>query len=450
MYSSAIQSKNKKNMYWKALILLAIPTIIENILQSMVGFIDSLFISKLGLSAVAAVGISNAILQIYFAVFLAIGTASTVVVARYIGAKKGDKVSQVIAQSIILTSVVGLLFGMLSFFFSKQLLSVMGASQDVIKVGASYFRIIATPSILISMMYTVGAILRGSGDTKTPMRVGIIMNVVHIILDYVLIFGVFFDGLGIEGAAIATVCARLFGSSLLLHHLYKKGYVSFALEAWKIRIEDMFALVKLGVPSALERLFMRFGQIIYFGMIIRMGTEVYAAHTLAGNFTIFSSVVGTGLATATTTLVGKSLGAKDIETAKKYSHSSVIVTSIIMVMGMIMISATAPLTAHVFTSNKMVIGLIVMVLWIDTVAQPATATVNTLTAVIQAGGDTKFPMYVTAFGIWALRTVGVYILGVYFGFGLVGVWISIALDNYARAIILFSRYRSNRWIRDLY
>lgn len=444
-----LQSNRANNSYWRALILLAIPTIIENVLQSMVGFVDSLFISKLGLAEVAAVGIANAILQIYFAVFLAIGTASTVFVARHMGAKQMDKVRQVVSQSIILTFTVGLLFGIISLFFSERLLSVMGANQEVLEVGTAYFRIVATPSILISMMYTAGAILRGTGDTITPMRVGIGMNFVHIILDYVLIFGVFFQGLGIKGAAIATVLARLFGVFLLLYQLYKKRYLSFDLEVWKVKKEAITGIIKLGIPSAFERLFMRIGQIIYFGMIIRMGTEVYAAHTLAGNFTIFSSVVGTGLATATTTLVGQSLGAKDMETAKKYSYSSVIVTSIIMTMGMFIISLTSPLTTHIFTTNQMVVELIVIALWIDTIAQPATAAVNSLTAVLQAGGDTKFPMYVTAFGIWALRTVGVYVLGVHFGFGLVGVWVSIAIDNYVRAGILYIRFRSNGWIKNL-
>lgn len=240
MQLSNLPSEGPKNTYWRALILLAIPTIIENVLQSMVGFVDSLFISKLGLAEVAAV-----ILQVYFAVFLAIGTASTVFVARYMGAKQMDKVKQVVSQSVLLTVTVGLFFGILSLFFTEQLLGLMGASQDVLEVGTSYFRIIATPSILISMMYTTGAILRGTGDTKTPMRVGIAMNFVHILLDYVLIFGVFFQGFGIQGAATATVLARLFGVSLLLYKLNQKKYLSFVPEAWKVKKEIISGLINI-------------------------------------------------------------------------------------------------------------------------------------------------------------------------------------------------------------
>ncbi|UPM56134.1 MATE family efflux transporter [Gottfriedia acidiceleris] len=439
----------KINSYSKTLLILAIPAITESLLQSMVGFVDTFFVSKIGLKEVAAVGISNAILQIYFAVFLAIGTASTVFVSRYYGANDKEKVKTIASQSMILTLFVGAFFGVISFFFSVPILKVMGADKDVLEIGSVYFRIVATPSILMSMMFTIGAILRGSGDTRTPMRVGVSMNVVHMILDYLLIFGVFFEGFGIRGAALSSVLARLFGVILLLRQLLKKEIISRNLKEWKMKLDVIQDLVKLGLPASIERLFMRFGQIIYFGMIIRMGTEVYAAHTLAGNFTIFASVIGTGFAVATTTLVGKSIGSGQIENARKYSQSSITLMSLSMTITLFITCLLSSQISPIFTTDSEVIGLITTVLVIDMITQPATAVVASLTATLQAGGDTKFPMYMTAIGIWAIRTVGVYLLGVYFGFGLVGVWISIAIDNYLRAILLFLRYRSFKWIKSL-
>ena len=150
----------KLNVYSKAILFLAIPSIIESLLQSMVGFVDTLFISKLGIEEVAAVGIANNILQIYFAVFLAIGTASTVFVSRSFGANDKEKVKIIASQSILLTIIVGTIFGIISFFLSEALLKVMGADKDVLEMGSMYFKIVATPSILMSMMFTIGAILR--------------------------------------------------------------------------------------------------------------------------------------------------------------------------------------------------------------------------------------------------------------------------------------------------
>ncbi|WP_141430828.1 MATE family efflux transporter [Bacillus sp. 03113] len=184
-------------------------------------------------------------------------------------------------------------------------------------------------------------------------------------------------------------------------------------------------------------------------MIIRMGTEVYTAHTLAGNFTIFASVIGTGFQAATTTLVGKSIGAGEIEKAKKYTLSSIKLMSLSMTLMLFVTYLFSVQISPIFTSNPVVIGLITAVLAIGVLTQPATATVASLTASLHAGGDTKFPMHITAIGIWAIRTVGVYLLGVYFGFGLIGVWIVIAIDNYFRAVLLLIRYHSFKWIKKL-
>ena len=438
-----------KNAYLISLITLAIPAIIENSLQSLVGFVDTLFISKLGINEVASVGIANNIIQIYFAVFMAISTASTIYISRYTGAKEPEKVKHTITHSLILTIIVGLLFGLVSWLFAENLLKLLGASNEVLSQGVLYFRIVTTPSLLISLMYTLGAILRGTGDTKSPMRVGIIMNVMHIVLDYVLIFGVFFDGFGIAGAGAATVVARLIGVILLFRSLISKQLITKVFSYWKMNISVFKGLLNLGLPTGFERLFMRVGQVIYFGMILRMGTEVYAAHTITGNLTIFATIVGTGLGVATTTLIGKSLGANDSDSAKKYAKVSIIITSVSMSIISLIMFATSPWIAPIFTTNATVTSLIIIALGIDTLVQPAIGTVSAYTSILQAGGDTKFPMYSTAIGIWAIRTVGVYVFGIHFGLGIVGVRIAIAIDNYLRAGFLYYRYRSNKWIKKL-
>ncbi|AUO14737.1 MATE family efflux transporter (plasmid) [Priestia megaterium] len=431
-----------------SLLSLALPAIIEQVLQSMVGFVDTFFISKLGLREVAAVGITNAILQIYFAVFLSISTAATVYISRFVGQGDNERAKKIVTQSIFLSVLVGVIFGLISLLFSSDLLALMGAKQDVIHVGEGYFKIVTVPSLIISLMFTCGALLRGIGDTKTPMKIGIRMNIIHIVLDYVLIFGVFFGGFGIVGAALATVIARVSGVSMYIYYLYKKRLL-VPFSQWKIEGEWLKKLFNLGLPTAFERLFMRVGQILYFGMIIRMGTDIYAAHTLTGNFTIFSSVIGTGLAVATTTLIGKHLGSNELEEVKKYGRISVITTSVVMTGVLLLVWIISPYFATLFTSDTKVITLITTVLLIDVIAQPATGIVTSLTAILQAGGDTKFPMYVTAVGIWGIRTLGVYLLGVHFQFGLVGAWAAIAIDNYFRAFILYMRYRSYKWIKKI-
>lgn len=431
------------------LLSLAVPAIIENALQSLVGFIDTLFIAKLGLTEVAAVGVANNMIQIYFAIFLALSTATTIFISRYSGAEQPNTIKFLIVQSLIMSCAAGFILGVLSLIFAEPLLSFMGADSEVTAKGILYFKIVAAPSFLISLMYSLGAILRGQGDTKTPMRVGLMMNIFHIGVEYVLVFGLFFEGFGIIGAAMATVLARCFGAVLLIRSLNQKSLLLNSFAMWKPKLKILKGLIQVGIPTGLERLFMRFGQLIYFGMIIHMGTDIYAAHTLAGNLTIFSTIIGSGLSVATTTLIGKSIGAGELGMAKTYARVCTIVTAVVMTISTFAICITAPYTATAFTANAAILSFITTALVIDTLSQPATGIILSLTAVLQAGGDTKYPMYVTAIGIWAIRTIGVYLLGVRMGLGLTGVWISIAIDNYIRAFILYARYRSFKWMKKL-
>jgi len=429
------------------LLLLAWPAVLENLLQSAVGFADSFFVSTLGLAAVAAVGVSNALLQVYFAVFLAVATSAGIFTARAVGA--GHDRAKVGVQSLWLAALVGLLLGALSLLIAGPLLTAMGASTEVRAAGSVYFHIVAVPSAVIAVMFTAGSVLRGAGDTKAALTAGLWMNLVHVVVGPLLIFGLGFTGLGIVGAGVATVLSRLVGAALLWQRLRRQGLVP---GTWRESRPDEVLLrrmVRLGFPTAVERLAMRAGQIVYFGLILRLGTNVYAAHTLTGNFTLFASVAGTGFAAATSARVGQSLGAGDGVRAKTYFGAALRVSSLLMTALALLAWVASFWGAHLFTTNTQVVGLMVLALGIDVLTQPATGVVTALTATLQAGGDTRFPMWTTLIGIWGVRTVGVYVLGVRLGLGLGGVWLAIGLDNYLRALALWWRYRSGRWVREV-
>ncbi|QLG13428.1 MATE family efflux transporter (plasmid) [Deinococcus sp. D7000] len=431
------------------LLLGAWPAITENLLLSAVGFADSFFVSRLGLEAVAAVGVSNALLQVFLAVFLAVATASGTFSARATGARDARAFQQATVQALWLAVAVGLTCGLLALILAGPLLTVMGAAPEVRAAGELYFRIVAVPSVVIAVMSTAGAVLRGSGDTRAALTAGLWMNAAHVVLDPLLIFGLGFTGLGLVGAGVATVLARLLGAALLLRRLSRAGALP---PSWRNARPDWRVLrrmARLGTPSALERLALRFGQIVYFGLILRLGTQVYAAHTLTGNFTLFASVAGTGLAAATSARVGQRLGAGEEGAAQRYARTGVWVAAGLMT-GLALLAWTAAFWgAHLFTGQAQVVTLMVLALGIDVLTQPATGVVTALTATLQAGGDTRFPMWTTLIGIWGVRTVGVYLLGVRWGLGLAGVWLAIRLDNYLRAAVLWGRFRSGRWIQEV-
>jgi putative MATE family efflux protein len=423
------------------IIALAVPAMIENILQTIVGFVDTLFVSQLGLNEVTAVGIANTVLAVYIAIFMALGVGTSSLIARSIGAGDMDKAKSIARQSTILSGIFGLLFGLISLFFSEQLMRLMGAEAKVLEDGAAYFRIVAIPSIFISLMFTLGSILRAAGDTKTPMKVSFWINILHIGLDYILIFGFFgFSGFGVEGAAWATVIVRVIGTVALFYYI-KKSKVSFSLIP-KISKQESSTLIKLATPAAVERLIMRLGQVLYFGLIVKIGSDTFAAHTIAGNIETFSYMPGYGLAIAATTLVGQSIGAKRFKDAYAYGMLTTgIAVAFMSVIG-ILLFFLSPWFASWFTTERDAVEMVVTALRIDSFAQPALAISLVLTGALQGAGDTKSPMYSTAIGMWVIRVLGVYILGIHFGMGIAGIWLSIALDLYVRAIFLYYKFRS--------
>ncbi|MBU3220366.1 MATE family efflux transporter [Clostridium algidicarnis] len=427
---------------------LALPAMIENILQVLIGVVDTYFIGKIGTEAIAGVGVTNLIMNIYIAFFLALGVGTTAIVSRNIGANNIENANNAVRQSIIMALGIGIVFGMINFIFSKNILILLGAEERVIQYALPYFFSVAVPSVFLCLMMILSSSLRGAGDTKTPMKIAIISNVINIILDYILIFGIFnFNGLGILGAGIATTISRIVGVILLLRKISSdktKIYINI-LDKWHIDKDILKSITKIGLPAAFEKLIMRFGQLVYGGMIIKIGTEAYAAHNIAGTIETFSYLPGMGFGVAAATLVGQNLGAKKTDEAHKIGLISYFLATGFMVAVGAIFYVFAPLLAGLFSEDLEVIDLVVKVLRIIALVQPFLCITLVITSVLQGAGDTKFPMYSTFIGIWGVRVLGVYILGIKLNMGLVGVWLAISIDIIVRGIILMIRFVKGKW-----
>lgn len=427
--------------------MLAIPAVVENFFQTLLGFIDTYFVSKIGLAEVSAVGVTNAVLAIYFALFMAIGVAANVRIANFLGANLQEKARHISQQSIVLAAIFGVLMGIVTLMFAEPLLKLMGIEAEVLEAGALYFRIVGIPSIIMSFMFVLSAILRGAGDTKTPMKISIVINIVNAVLDYVLIFGfLFIPGMGIVGAGLATVIARLVGCIALFYDVNRTGTLSFRRDYWRLDKTHLMELTTLGAPAAGERLLMRVGQIVYFGFIVALGTNAFAAHQIAGNVEIFSYMIGYGFATAATILVGQQIGAGNFDEAKHYAKLSTYLTVGSMTILGALLFVLGDWAGSFFTNDEQVIKDIGIALKISGVFQPFLAVLLVLTGAFQGANNTKIPMYLTGFGMWAVRTVLVYLLGIKLSWGLAGVWIAIGADIAFRAIVLTIQFKRGKWM----
>lgn len=431
----------------KIITVLAIPAVIENFFQTILGFVDTYFVSKIGLAEVSAVGVTNAVLAIYFALFMAIGVAANVRIANFLGANLPEKARHISQQSIVLAAIFGILTGIITLIFAEPLLKLMGIEAEVLEAGALYFRIVGIPSIVISFMFVLSAILRGAGDTKAPMKVSIVINIVNAFLDYILIFGfLFIPEMGIVGAGIATVISRLIGSIALFYYVNRAKTLTFRRDYWRIDKTHLMELTTLGAPAAGERLVMRAGQIVYFGFVVALGTNAFAAHQIAGNVEVFSYMIGYGFATAATILVGQQIGAGNLEEARQYAKLSTYLTVGAMTLLGALLFILGDWAGSFFTEDQQVIDNIGTALKISGVFQPFLAVLMVLTGAFQGANNTKFPMYLTGFGMWAVRTVLVYLLGIMLGWGLAGVWIAIGADIAFRAIVLVIQFKRGKWM----
>ena len=431
----------------RVILFLAIPAMIENLLQVFIGVVDIFFVGRLGTKAIAGVGITNLTMNVYIGFFMALGIGTTALVSRFIGAGDEEQANNTVRQSLLLSLIVGICFGILNLFYARKILSLLGADSSVIEYALPYFIAVAVPSIILCLNMVLSSALRAAGDTKTPMKAAVVANILNAFLDYILIFGLFnFNGLGILGAGLATTFSRMVSLGLLVSRLRTHGTL-IKLDfkrRWKGDLALLKSLISISFPAAVERLIMRSGQLIYGGMIIAIGTQAYAAHNIAGTIETFSYLPGMGFGIAAATLVGQSLGKGNETEARRLGMLSYLLSSCFMVVVGFIFFVFAPFLAKLFSEDAQVINQVVQVLRIIAFFQPFLCITLVITSCLQGAGDTKFPMYSSLIGIWGVRVLGVYILSVRLGFGLVGVWSAYAIDITVRGIILMSRFQG-KW-----
>ncbi|MGE5703666.1 MAG: MATE family efflux transporter [Clostridia bacterium] len=426
------------------ILTLALPAMTEQILQSLVGFVDILFVSRLGTVEVAAAGVANAFMTIYMAICFALGISASSLITRSIGAGDMVKARGVARQALFMSVLLGFLCGIITLFLAEPMLKLMGTEPAVLKEGSTYLRIVGIPTIFLSVMIVAGSIIRASGDTKTPMKVSFWINLLHIPLDYVLIFGIgSFAGWGVAGAAAATVLVRALGSIGLLISLKKSDLHVFSKDPDDtnlLRDPYTMPMLKLSVPVMVERLLMRLGVIIYYSVIINIGTNAYASHMIASNMEMVVILAGAGFEVASSILVGQHVGAGKYREARSFAMLNMGIAVGLMSLVGIALFFLAPWIAGFFTQDPVIIDMVTIALRFMGAYQPGLAILLILAGALQGSGDTKTPMYSTFIGMWLVRLVLIYIFGIRMNMGIGGVWFAITIDVYVRAIFLSFRF----------
>jgi putative MATE family efflux protein len=424
---------------------LAWPAVVEQILNMSVGLVDTYIVGHLGAASLAAVGLSVQGLNVLWAVFSAIGVGSTALVARHIGAGDEETANRVAGQSILIALVAGLLGTFVLWIGAPGFLEALGAEQDVVALGTVYLRAIASTVFLLSVLFVSSAILRGTGDTRTPMLVMLAINGVNIVVAYSLTYGVGpLPELGVLGSGIGAAAARALGGLIMIVLLIRgRGAIKIGLHLPRPDAGLIGRILRIGLPTAGEQILLRFGQVVLAIFIASLGTAAYAAHQIAMNAISVAYMPGFGFALAATTLVGQELGAERPDLAGQSAvEATRLVTVVMSVMGLLA-ALFARQVMGVFIDDPVVIDIGVPALRIAGLSMPFLGISFTLAGGLRGAGDTTSVLVILACSIWLVRVANSAWLSPLLG--LAGVWVAIAVDFVVRAGVLALRFRSGKW-----
>ena len=426
----------------RQILILALPIVLENLLQALLGTVDTWFAGKLDDTAIAAIGATTLIVNMFIAFYTAVSVGTSAVISRYVGEKNTDKANHAAGQSVLVSLILGAVIGVLAFCFRDQILTISGAESAVIEAAGPYYAIVAVPSVFSCLVLVLSACLRASKDTVTPMIVSGAANVLNILLDAAFLH----MGMGIAGLALATTLSRVISACILFHRLFTKtDGIRLTWNAFLPDYELLFNITKIAIPAGMERLLMRAGQLVYNGLIFSISTNAYVAHSVGGTIEYYSYIPAFGFSAAASTLVGISLGEKDKEKARRITWRTWLCANAIMIPIGFVFFLGSPFLAAQFTETVDVQNQVVTVLRLIAFFQPAIAFSNVFAGALQGAGDTKYPMYSTFFGTWVVHIGLGYLLGIKLGMGLLGIWIGYAMNNVVRSILLYIRFRSDAW-----
>jgi putative MATE family efflux protein len=431
----------------RAIILLAIPMVLEMVLESLFAVVDVLWVGRLGANAVATVGLTESLLALVFSIGIGLSMSTTAMVARRIGEKDPVDAAIAGAQAIFLGLLISLVIGIPAFIFAPQLLRLMGASPAIVATGSGYARIALGGCGAIVMLFLNNAIFRGAGDAAIAMRLLWVSNILNLILDPCLIFGLGpFPRLGVTGAALATFSGRSIG---VLYQFYRlmKGSERIRIPPSLLRLNPrvMWRLIRVSLTGILQFAIANTSWIALVRIVSIFGAAALAGYTIAIRIVIFVILPSWGLSNAAATLVGQNLGAGHPQRAEQAVWRTGLYNMLFLgTIGVVFILTATPLVS-LFTHDPAVVPLAASALRILSYGNVAYAYGMVMLQSFNGAGDTVTPTIVNFFGFWVLEIPLAWWLALHQGLRSTGVFLSIVIAQAAVALAGILLFRRGKW-----
>lgn len=416
-----------KMTYRKRILQIALPAMAENVLQMLMGVIDNYFVAHISLAAVSGVAIANNIITLYQALFIAMGSAISSLLARSIGQGDEGRELKYMADAIMLTLLLSIFIGLLNLVFGRPILVALGARSQVLGNGYSYLLVVGGQMVALAMLTTLGAIVRVKGLAKIPMHVSLLTTILNALMSGLSIY--VFD-LGVLGIAWSTVLSRWIGIMILASFLPMRAIIR------KMKVRLNLEMLSLALPAAGERIMMRLGDLFILMIVVHLGTRIVAGNAIGESISQFNYMPGMAVATATLIPIAQFLGSQKDDDIEPFVKEAFKLSTIIMVIFSVFIFLLSSTLIAYFTEDKIASNAARVVLFFSMISAPATSGTLVYTAVWQGLGNSKLPFYATTIGMWFVRILLGYFLAIQLRLGLEGVWLATAMDNTSRWFIL--------------
>lgn len=439
---------NKKKLL-KSILILSFPAILEMALNTLLGFSDTLMISRLiGPSALAGVGFANQIIFTLVFIFTSFNAGGTAIISRKFGEKKFKEMNKVSGEVISINLIIGIIISVIALPFLNDLFKIYDMTNEVLKMTTDYFKIIVFGMPFMFLMFSFSTILRGSGDTKTPMIITGIVNILNIFGNYVLITGFGpFPALGVKGPALATTVSRIIAVSIYIWIMFfqsKKAHIKFTdLIITKKNIKPLW---KFSLPGAIEQASMQLAFVAIGVVVSILDTTSEATFRILINIESISFMPAVGLSIAAATLVGKALGENNNEKAMLTGYLSAgLGVTWGIIMGIIFLIFPDNLIS-IFTTSESLIKTGTFAIILAGINQPLLNYMIVQGGALRGSGDTRSVMVITSMRLWLIFVPATYILISHFHFNVEAIWYAEISSFLIFCPIIFKRFKDGKWL----
>ncbi len=431
----------------RAIVLLAVPMVLEMAMESLFGIVDIFFVAHLGADATATVGITEGMLVLVMAVAFGLSMGATAVVARRVGQHDKDGAAEAAVQCILIGLGFALVILSVALPFAPRLLAWMGASSQILAVGSLYTRIMLSTSGIIVLLFLINAVFRGAGDAAIAMRVLWLANAINLCLDPCLIRGLGpFPKLGVTGAAVSTSIGRSIGVLFQLYMLSKgSAHLEILKKHIRLQLKVMWNILEVAGVGVLQLLVATASWVVMVRLVQSFGSQATAGYTVAIRIVIFSTLPSWGLGSAAATLVGQNLGAKQPERAEQSVWRASFFNAVFLGVVSVVFFIWAPQLVGIFSADSQVIHYGASCMRIISPCYVLWAYGEIIVQAFNGAGDTWTPTLINFFVYWVVQLPLAFILAFKFSFGPNGAYYGILTAEILLALIGIYVFRKGKW-----